>query len=225
VFYIIVYAFSSIEFGTTCSSSSRRDFLFCRLFDEIIKSLPNDSFVLLPQENRINKNHTNHINLKKFWRNHYSFTNIIIRNKKYWNHKRSKWINLHDYAFPLLSPRVVFLIDGMNKWVVFLILFYKLAHPKNRRRKIIEINNFRDIIDWMFHIIIDRKLFCWMEIFLVPSVYGCNWSFLFKAKQCELSEVKKRSSICSGSPKLTMIIIAFSSLKSWFAGSQRVFRA
>lgn len=47
-------------------------------------------------------------------------------------------INLHDYAFSLLSPRVVFLVDGMDQRVIFLVLFYKLAHPKKIKRKKVE---------------------------------------------------------------------------------------
>lgn len=43
---------------------------------------------------------------------------------------------LHDYAFSLLGPRIVFFINGMDEGIIFLVLFYKLAHPKNRQIKV-----------------------------------------------------------------------------------------
>lgn len=49
--------------------------------------------------------------------------------------RHAKLVKLHDYAFSLLGPRVVLLVDGVDERVVFLILFYKLAHPKMKREK------------------------------------------------------------------------------------------
>lgn len=67
--------------------------------------------------------------------------------------RQQKWeremetFDLHDYAFPLLSPRVVLLVNSVDEWIVFLVLFYKLAHPKNRQIKVDKLMMFCDSFD------------------------------------------------------------------------------
>lgn len=49
--------------------------------------------------------------------------------------KISVFFLLHDYAFALLGPRIIFLIDSVNERIVLLILLYELAHPKRKQRE------------------------------------------------------------------------------------------
>lgn len=43
--------------------------------------------------------------------------------------------NLHNRAFSFFGPRIIFLIDSVNKWIIFLVFLYKLAHPKKKKER------------------------------------------------------------------------------------------
>jgi hypothetical protein len=45
--------------------------------------------------------------------------------------------NLHNRAFSFLGPRIIFLIDSMNKGIVFFVFLYEFAHPGKGEKDLI----------------------------------------------------------------------------------------
>lgn len=63
------------------------------------------------------------------------YSTTQIKDRKNGQEKNQFFFLLHDYAFALLGPRIIFLIDSVNERIILLILLYELAHPKTREKK------------------------------------------------------------------------------------------